>query len=419
MEEHEIFLRLGVALAAGLLIGLERGWHERGEEGGTGARIVGMRTFALVALLGASSGLLARELGGVVLALTFLAFSGVMVVAHVLATREDRDYGVTTVVAGLVTFAVGAVAVQGHLSVAAAIAVVAATILGLRPQLHVWEQRLDRRELLALFQLLLISVVVLPVLPDRGLGPWGAVNPYFIWWMVVLVAGISSLGYFGVKLAGPRRGLGLTALLGGLASSTAVTLDFARLGSTRSELQPMLTAGILLAAGTMFPRMLAVSAVVDLSLAARLALPLGVMGAVCYGWAAWSWRHFSDRPEVEEQRLGTPFALRTALQLGGLLALVSILAHALRAWLGDPGLYLLAALSAVGDVDALNLSVSRMASTGLDASVAARTIGIAAVTNTLVKAGFTAALGGLAMARQAGVALALAAVAGAGSLLLV
>jgi uncharacterized membrane protein (DUF4010 family) len=418
MDERDVFLRLGVALAAGLLIGLERGWHERGEEGGTGARIAGTRTFGLVALVGGVSGLLARELGGVVLGLAFLGFAGLIVVAHVIATREDRDYGVTTIVAALVTFGLGALAVQGHLAVTAAGGVVTATILGLRRQLHVWEERLERRELLAIFQLLLISVVVLPVLPDRGFGPWGALNPYALWWMVVLVAAVSSLGYFGVKLAGPRRGLGLTAFFGGIASSTAVTLNFARIGGERAALRPVLSAGILVAAATMFPRMLVMAAVAHPPLATDLALPLGVMTAVALAGAGWHWRHFRASSEIEAQRFSNPLELRVALQLGALLAVVSVLAHALRAWLGDPGLYLLAAVSALGDVDAVTLSVAGMAAGALDSGVALRTVAIAAIVNTLVKGVLAGVVGGAAVARQTTPGLLATAAAGVVVLLL-
>jgi uncharacterized membrane protein (DUF4010 family) len=417
MDERDLFLRLGVALATGLLIGLERGWHERGEEGGSGARIVGARTFALASLLGALSGLLAQELGGIVLGLAFVAFAGLIVVAHVIATREDRDYGVTTIIAALLTFALGAAAIQGHLALTAATAVVAGTVLGLRRQLHGWEERLERRELMAIFQLLLISVVVLPVLPDRGYGPWQALNPYVLWWLVVLMAAVSSLGYFGVKLAGPERGLALTAVFGGLASSTAVTLNFARLGRGQVALRPVLASGILLAAGAMFPRVLVLAAVVHPPLAVDLLAPLGTMALVAYAWAAWHWRRLRDTPNFEAQRLTNPLELRVALQLGALLAAVTVLAHALRAWLGDLGLYLLAAVSAVGDVDALTLSVAGMAAGALDPGVAARSVVIAVVSNTLVKALLAGLVGGLAVARQASAGLAATAAAGLLSLL--
>lgn len=412
MDDRDLFLRLGVALAAGLLIGLERGWHERGEEGGSGARIVGTRTFALIALAGALSALLARELGGVVLGLALLGFTGLIVVAHVVAARADRDYGVTTIVAALVVFGLGATAIQGYLTVTAAVGVVTATVLGLRRQLHGWEERLERRELLAILQLLLISVVVLPVLPDRGYGPWQALNPYVLWWLVVLMAAVSSLGYFGVKLAGPERGLALTAVFGGLASSTAVTLNFARMGRDRPALRPVLSAGVLIAAGIMFPRMLVMAVVVHPPLAVALLGPLGLMALVAYGWAGWHWRHLRTSPEVESQRFTNPLELRVALQLGALLAAVTVLAHALRAWLGDPGLYLLAGVSAVGDVDALTLSVAGMAAGTLDGGVAAGTVIVAAIGNTLAKGLLAGLVGGLPVARQTTTGLVATAAAG-------
>ncbi|MCW8928485.1 MAG: MgtC/SapB family protein, partial [Gammaproteobacteria bacterium] len=215
----ELFERLAVALAIGLLIGIERGWHER--EAGEGRRIAGLRTFGIIGLLGAVSGLLADELGELLLAATFIAFAALVIAAHVLESREDRDFGMTTPVAALLTFTLGTLAALGYTAVAGATAVVTATLLGLKPLLHRWIEQMEQRELYAIFKMLMISVVLLPILPNQGYGPWQALNPYEIWWMVVLIAGISFAGYFAVKIAGSRRGLVITGLFGGLASSTA------------------------------------------------------------------------------------------------------------------------------------------------------------------------------------------------------
>src|SRR6266508_2819624 len=240
-----------------------RGTRMAGERSATeGERVAGIRTFGLLGLLGGLWALFAQELGTILLGFSFLAIALVMIVAHVLDVRADRDVGITTVIAALLTFALGAIAVQGHEAVAAASAVITAVILSLKSFLHGWLKKLEETELFAALKLLLISVVILPWLPDRGYGPWNALNPHDIWLFVVLIAGISFAGYFAMKLAGSTRSIIVTGLLGGMVSSTAVTLTFARLAG-RGNIRPLLCAGILLAAAVMFPRILLEVAVIN------------------------------------------------------------------------------------------------------------------------------------------------------------
>jgi uncharacterized membrane protein (DUF4010 family) len=393
----ELFFRLGLSLAIGLLIGLERGWQQR--EGPEGSRVAGIRTYGLIGLLGGIWALLAEELGEILLGFAFAAFVALMIVAH-LRARTDTDQSVTGVVASLVTFALGALAVRGHEAVAPAAGVVTAVLLSMKPVLHSWLRRIEPAELYAGLKLLLISVVLLPVLPDRGFGPWAALNPYELWWMVVLIAGISFVGYLAMKIAGTQRGVMLTGLFGGMVSSTAVTLSFSRMGSTRTTLRRLLAAGILAAAGTMFPRMLVEIAVVNRNLLGSVALPLGVMTAASACAAAWLWRMERSRHAAqgtEEVMLRNPMELWPAVQFGLLLSVVILLAQLLRAWLGEAGIYLLAGISGIADVDAITLSLSRMAQTDLVPQVAARGIVLAATVNTLVKGVLALAIGGRAM----------------------
>jgi len=379
----EIFQHLAVALAVGLLIGIERGWHERGA--GEGHRIAGLRTFGLIGLLGALWALLAEEMGNVILGLAFVAFAVLVVVAHVLDASSDKDYGITTAVAALVTFALGALAARGHLTIAGAIAVVTATLLGLKPMLHSWLEHMEQRELYAIFKMLLISVVLLPILPNAGYGPWGALNPYEIWLMVVLIAGISFAGYFAVKLAGSRRGIVITGLFGGLASSTAVTLSFAKLGRQNISAQSLLAAGVILAAGTMFPRMLLEVSVVNRGLLASLSAPLLGMMVVNYLAVPLLLFSIEHQHQVHAVTIKNPFELLPALKFGLLLVAVMLAAKWFQLWFGDTGLYAVAALSGISDVDAITLSVARLARVDLAPTIAVQAIVIAACVNTLVK----------------------------------
>lgn len=415
MTEVELFKRLGVALAVGLLIGVERGWYERGRA--EGGRIAGLRTFGLIGVLGALWALLGDRLGPLVIGFGFAGFAALVVMAHWLKTRRYEDYGITTEVAAFVAFALGAVAMEGYLSVAAGLAVLTAILLGLKPELHRLLERMEAAELRAVLKLLLISVVMLPVLPDRGFGPWHALNPYDIWRMVVLIAGISFVGYFAVRILGPSRGVILTALFGGLAASTAVAVSFSRFGRDRPQAQRLLAAGVVAASATMFPRTLLVASLIQPRLFAYLVWPLGVMTVIAYLASLWQWRGSTRTLVGDALELHNPFELRTALQFGLFLALVMLLARALQAWFGETGVYLLSALSGLSDVDPITLSLSRMVPADLGLRTAAHGIVIAAMVNTVVKGALVAFVARGTMGRR--VAAAFAATLGVGLLSLV
>ncbi len=268
----EAALRLGVALAIGLLIGIERGWHGRAlAEGG---RIAGVRTFGLIGLLGGLTATLGRDLGNIVVAAGLLAVALGFGIAQWRDPRRETDVSITTNVAALTAFGLGALAGTGAMQAAAAAGVVTALLLGIKPELHHLLERIDRAELLATFRLLLISVVVLPVLPDVGMGPWDALNPYRLWWMVVLVAGLSYAGYFAIKLIGARRGIVVLGILGGLITSTATVLSLSRQAAQQPGRPQLWVSGMLAATATMFPRTLLVAVVVAPELLTSLAAPL-------------------------------------------------------------------------------------------------------------------------------------------------
>lgn len=414
-SDTELLERLGVALALGLLIGAERGWQARALA--EGRRVAGIRTFGIIGLLGGLAAVLSALSGPLVLAAAFVGLAALLAVALWRLIRRDQDVGATTMIAALVTFALGATAGFGRIEVAAASAVVVTLLLGVKPELHGLLRRLEHRELMAVIHLLLLSVVLLPVLPDRGFGPWQALNPYRLWWMVVLVAALSSTGYFAIKLAGAKLGLGLTALLGGLVSSTAVTLNMARLGTTNRDSQPLLAAAVVVSAATMFPRILLVTAVVGPELLGHLVGPLGAATAVAFIAGIWSWQRRGAPDGSAPLQPRNPFELRVALQFGLLLGLIMVLARALRDWAGEGGLYLLAAVSGLSDVDAITLSYGSMTNAGeIDARVAALALCICAAVNTLVKPALVLVVCGARMALAVLLPLSLALLAGAAAL---
>lgn len=409
--EQATFYHLGVALAIGFLIGIERGWSERDEQEGT--RVAGVRTFALIGLLGGAAALVAQPLGALVPAVGLLALAGLFATAHAVRSRLRTDQlGITVPVAGLLTFVLGAIAASGTVTVAAAAAVVAALLLSSKPSLHRWLGTLSREELSAGLQLLLLSVVVLPLLPDQGYGPWQALNPHRIWWMVVLIAAVSFLGYFAVKTAGARKGSLFTGFFGGVSSSTALTLHFSRLSRTRPELSPVFATGILLACGTMMPRMAVIVAVIAPALIPPALTAIALMTLTLYGVALLHWRGLGGSRDETAAPLANPLELRAALGFGALLALILVLAKGMEQWLGEAGVLALAAVSGIADVDAITLSLGGMSRTGLDPRIAVTGIIIAAATNCLLKAGMAVAVGGARLALPVALPLAAAAVLG-------
>lgn len=390
-------LNLGIALALGLMIGTERGWQERRAE--EGSRVAGVRTFGLIGLLGGLWALLAEDIGEQILGFAFLGLTIVLVIAYRQGQKAGSDTGITSLIAALVTFALGAFAARGYATVAAAGAVATTVLLSLKPTLHRWLSHLGAEELYAALKLLLISVVMLPVLPNQGYGPWGVLNPYHIWWMVVLIAGLSFAGYIAMRAIGAERGILLTGLLGGLASSTATTITFARLAH-RIHLGQVLAAGTLLASATMFPRVLVEVAVINPQLLLDLVMPLGLMTLTSIVYGLWLWRRHHAQPSTDLLSLHNPLELKSALQFGLLLSVILVLAEAFRAWLGEAGIYLLALVSGIGDVDAITLSMARMSTVDLSADVATRAILIATLTNTLMKGVLVAAIASREMVRS-------------------
>ena len=410
-ESQQVFYYLSVALAVGLLIGVERGWKER--EAKEGRRIAGVRTFGLIGLLGGGSALLAEQFGALTLGLAFVGLAGALTAVYIANLRRgDEDVSITSLITGLLTFVFGALAATGEVAIAAASAVVTTLLLSYKPVIHRWVSALEAEELRAGIKLLLISVVLLPILPNQGYGPWQALNPYAIWWMVVLIAAISFVGYFAIKLAGARRGAVFTGLFGGLVSSTAVTLHLSRMSRRDMSVVSMLAMGILLACGTMYPRMLLVASVINPALCNLLLLPVSLMALLTYLPALVYWQTQSHTPAEAGSPLQNPLELKTALSFGLLLALVMLLGKVLQESVGAAGVLALAAASGVADVDAITLSLARMSHDDLDLQIAVTGIVIAAIINSLVKGGMATFIGGRDIGLRVGLPLLASAIGG-------
>lgn len=394
---NQTTLNLAVALLLGAIIGLERGWDAREQK--SGERIAGIRTFALVGLLGGISAVLAQEITEWAFPVLLVSVVAMAIVAYSERLEHIRNFSITGMVGMVLTFCFGAVAVAVDPVIATAAAVVTAIILDNKEEIHGWVNKLKEHELDAALKLLLISVVMLPLLPNEKMGPGGVLNPREIWWMVVMIASISFVGYFAIRVAGTRKGILFTSLFAGLSSSTALTLHFARQASKTPQLNAQFATGILIACGTMFPRILVYCLVINPDLLPSLIWPVLVMTALLYGPALFIWRKNDRELQVSQPTLNqNPLDLTSALVFGALLTAILLMGEFLGNWLGDAGIYFLAATSGIADVDAITLSLTRMSNNSLAMGTAVIGIVIAAATNNLVKS----ALAGFVGNRQIG-----------------
>jgi uncharacterized membrane protein (DUF4010 family) len=269
---------LGAALAIGLLIGLQRGWQERDLP--AGGRVAGLRTFALTGLLGGVLGTLLPRYGPWPLVAGLLGVALLLAVSYWQTASAQNNLSATSAIATLLTLVLGAFAASGAIALALATAVIAAVLLDLKPTLHGWLRLIQQSELTAALQLLVLSVVILPNLPDQGYGPYAALNPYELWWAVILIAGLSLSGHFAMRLTGSQRGILWTGLLGGLASSTATTLALSRYARQQPELSRTAAAGSLAACGVMFFRMAVLIGAIQPALLRTMGLTLLTSGGV-------------------------------------------------------------------------------------------------------------------------------------------
>ena len=389
--------QFGAALGLGMLIGLERE-RTRGEE-----RIfAGVRTFALVALLGATSVFAGNQAGlPWIVGVVFLAVVALVAVSY-LVTAKGGSIGATTEISLLLTFFIGSLCAWDQVGVAGAVAVAAMLLLALKGWLHNLAKRIEPSDVEATLKFAIITLIILPLVPNTNFGPTGleVINPYKTWLMVVLIAGLNFVGYILVKVVGREHGLGITGLLGGLVSSTAVTLSFSQRSRVEPGLAPVLALAILLAWTVMFFRVVVEVGVVNLSLAKDLALGMVIMGVVSLVICLLLWRRGRSTEKAEVESGHNPFELGDAIKFGALFAVVIFVAKVAQVYFGNTGLYLAGALAGLTDVDAIALSMAHLAQQDPASSgPAARTIVIAVISNTMVKCGMAIWLGAPSMRR--------------------
>ncbi|MEN3976354.1 MgtC/SapB family protein [Emcibacter sp. SYSU 3D8] len=408
MPDYSPLIELAIALGIGLMIGVERGWTQRDKP--DSGRMAGLRTFTVTGLFGGVAAALATTYG-VWIIVAMGALVGLIVAAALVRIPfEAGNHGITTEIALILTFALGALAGSGREEIAVPAAVVVTMLLAFKPPLHRWVENLEQPEIYGAVRLLVMSLVVLPILPNEGFGPWAALNPYVIWLMVVLISALSFAGYMAVKYAGARWGLIVTGLMGGLASSTAVAVTMARLGKGGGAVQPSAATAAVASSTVVYVRLLVVSAAFAPVLAWKLAPVLGAMaltGAVCVAimWPRETAAGGGGQQAMDDMK---PFSLATPLRFAAILAVVMVASAGLQTWLGDAGLLLVSAVAGLTDVDAPSLTAAERVAGGMEASVGALAILAAVAVNIVTKFVIVASIGGASMARRVAPGLLLA-----------
>ncbi len=399
METTTLFYRFGAALVIGILVGLQR---EYADDDPDKEMFAGARTFALMSLVGCGAALAADILDSPGAFIGIFLLLGVLTTVAYFISAWQGQVGLTTEVAALMTTLAGALCYWDQLPLAVAIAVTTTVLLSLKLEVKKFVRHITREDVYATLKFAVITAIVLPVLPNQPFAPppLDVLNPYRIWLMVVFISGISFLGYLLIKLVGPRQGIGLTGLLGGLVSSTAVTLSFTQRSQKETALSKPFALAITVAWTMMFLRVVVEVAVLNFNLLQILWLPLAAVAAI--GLAYCIYLYFSQRvTDKGDITFSNPFELGPAVQFGLLYAVILVISRAAQQYLGDTGLYVSSIVAGLTDVDAITLSMAELSQSadGVNLNTAARAIVLAVMSNTIVKGGIVLASGGIILRR--------------------
>jgi len=405
------FAGIAVAILGGLAVGVER--QRSGHATGPDARLGGIRTFTLLGTLAGVAGMLIESENTVPAAMVLAGGIAVIVAGYVRASKNDID--ATTEVAAIVVLGAGVLAGIGYLRVSAALTTLTMLLLAEKPRLHGFVARLDEPTMLAAARFAVMSIVILPLLPEGPFGPGPGLKPRELWMLVLLFSGMSFVGYILQRLSG-AAGYPLTGLLGGLVSSTSVTLTFARLSKAHPQQEGPLAVGAVAASTVLFFRVAVAVAVLNATLlpvlARYLAAPL-IAAAIAVG-IAWRSRRAS---KTDAAPLKNPLQLLSAIEMAALFQVVLFAVYYMRQWVGDAGLLASGFVLGLTDVDALTLSMTRSVETGTTIELACRAITMGIVANSIMKAVIAAVIGHRRFAWQTGASLVAVAAAGAAAIM--
>ncbi|HAH08548.1 MAG TPA: hypothetical protein DCL48_00445 [Alphaproteobacteria bacterium] len=388
MIENDLYTRLGVALAIGLGVGIERGFRQRSEK--SGERVAGLRTFALLALLGAGIGIGLPQLGPVLAGAVALGVAGLLTAGYWRGLEHRDDHGLTTEIAALVTLVAGALAGAGLTLAAGLIGVAMMVLLHLKDPLHRFIQRIEALEISAALKLLVIAVVLLPVLPDQAYGPGGVLNPRTLLWAVIVVATLGFAAHVAMRVLGGHQGALALGVFGGLVSSTGVALSAARLSRAEPGKEAVLAAATGAAQAVMFVRVAAVLAALKPALFTVLAVPLLCGALTALGASA---VFLSGKTSDGPWRASEPDQILSAIQFVALAALCLVLGQSAAQARGDTGFLLSAFISGLADVDAAVVLATQHKIINIGLGAAGLGVVLAIVANALAKTALALWLG--------------------------
>lgn len=396
LDEATLFFRFGTALLIGILVGIQREYSFTESE----TEHPGIRTFALMGLIGCTSALASNLISSPLPFVAVIVVVGAFFTVTYFIGAWKGQSGLTTPISALITVLAGALIFWGKVSLGIALGVATTVMLSLKPETHSFVQRLTREDLYASLKFAVITAIILPILPNRTFGPppFDVFNPFVIWLLVVFISGISFVGYILIKVLGAEKGMGLTGLLGGIASSTAITMGLCQRSRCEKELSQPFALAIFIAWSIMFARLLGIVAVINLELASRLWAALLIPCAVGLAYALFLFViHRSDHRA--ELSVKNPFELWPSITFGAVFLLILFASRAAQTYLGDSGIYLTSFLSGLADVDAIALSLTQLSDgeNGILPATAARSIMFATVANTFLKGMFVMVIGAPAL----------------------
>lgn len=378
---------LAVVVFIGMLIGLEREYARNKEE----KIFAGIRTFPLIGLYGFTSALISSITENWVYSIFFIGFAGLSIAAY-YSSAKDGKVGGTSEVSAFIVFILGSLVYWGYILLPVVIAIIITMFLSLKIQLHSFVGKVNAADIYATLKLSIITLIILPILPDKTYGPFDVLNPRLIWYMVIFVSGISFVGYIFIKLLGKDRGIIVTSLLGGLVSSTALTYSLSKKSKVEIPLSFNYGLGVITASSMMFLRILLIISILNVSLVLPLFIPLILFAIVGIVASIFFYKRNLNLPEAEIE-LKNPFELKSAFVFGIVFGLTIFLSKAAQIYFGDQGLYAASALAGLSSVDAITISISRLfyesmtpgMSSAITLLVAMKAIVFATISNTVIK----------------------------------
>jgi len=388
---EDLFLRLLITVLIGLLIGIER---ERNLKDAIQI-FAGIRTYPMIAILGFLSGLISNKTSDGAFIAIFVVY-GLLVVTSYYFGAKRIDIGGTSEISLILVFILGYLVYLDYVLLSAIVALVMVIFLTFKSQLHHFADKISQEDMYATIKFALITLIILPLLPNKTYDPFDVINPQKIWYLVVLIAAVSFVGYVLFKIIGTKKGIQLLSFLGGIASSTAVTLSFTSLSKEHKQLSKSYAAGILMASSIMFPRVILIIAVLNLELALKVSVPFMIffLSGIIYSTILWK---RTKTKAVEKVKIKNPFKIMFAIKFGILFALILFISSAAQHYFGDKGIYISSIFGGFADADAIVLSLTQLTKQNITLDTAAVGIVIAATANSLVKGFISSFLGAVEM----------------------